>query len=74
MAEGSLTVLQAEPLLPALCTVTMPAARTLLTRVNITLGSVHPSLGGQPQELLMTSGALDGSGLAPPTVVGAIKN
>ena len=43
-------------------TVTMPAARTFCTTVSSTLGSVQPSEGGQPQELLITSGAMAGSG------------
>ena len=62
MAAGVSTELQPEPLLPAETTTSMPAARTFSTTVFRTLGSVQPSLGGQPQELLMTCGALVGSG------------
>ncbi len=74
MAEGSFTVLQLEPELPAEWTVTMPAARTFCTTVSRMLGSVQPSLGGQPHELLMTSGALLGSGFWSLRSVGAMKN
>ena len=73
MAAGVLTVPQLDPLLPAETTTTMPAARVLFTTVSSTLGSVQPSLGGQPQELLMTWGALVGSGLCLLRLVGAMN-
>ncbi len=74
MADGVLTVLHAEPLLPALWAVRMPAARTFSTTVSSTLGSVQPSLAGQLQELLITSGAMAGFGLAPFRSVGAMNH
>ena len=75
MAAGSVTVEHPpQPSLPAEWTVTMPAARTAWTTPRRTLGSVQPSLGGQPHELLITSGAMVGSGLVPATVVGAMNH
>src|SRR5215471_11406660 len=61
-AGGSKTVLHPEPLLPAETTTTIPAAWVFSTIDWRTLGSVQPSLGGQPQELLIAAGAIVGSG------------
>ena len=73
MAGGSVTVLQPDPEFPAEATVMMPAASWLLTAV-CRVSHEQPSDVGQPQELLVTSGALAGSGLDPSTFVGARKN
>src|SRR5450432_2005807 len=52
----------------------MPAARVFSTTVCSTAGSVQPSLAGQPQELLMTLGDLDGSGFRFARFVGAMNH
>ena len=67
-------MLQPEPLLPAETTTTIPAARVFSTTVRRALGFVQPSLGGQPQELLMTCGALVGSGFWLARFVGAMNH
>ena len=54
MAGASSTEPQPGPLLPAETTGRMPAARTLSTTAWRIVGSVQPSLAGQPQELLIT--------------------
>src|ERR1043166_3501754 len=74
MAAGSTTVEHAEPLLPALTTTTMPAARVFSTMVCKTVTFVQPSSGGQPQELLMTSGASSGFGFSLLRSVGAMNH
>src|SRR5512143_4081825 len=75
MPGGSCTVLQLDPVLPADETVMMPAARCACTAANNVLG-LQPSYGGQPHELLVTSGAFAGSPSAgvPFTGYGARKN
>src|SRR5687767_588152 len=75
MAGGSATVEQPDPELPADAWVRIPAARlarTAATRAPL----LHPSDGGQVQELTVTSGARLGSPCAgvPPTGYGARKN
>jgi hypothetical protein len=73
MAGGSLTVEQPEPLLPADASTKMPAACVFSTIVWSVLGA-QPSLGGQVQLLLMTSGRKAGLGFCPFKSVGAMKN
>src|SRR5258707_15510935 len=57
---GSVMLEQPDPELPAATAGKIPAARTLLTTVKRVFAA-HPSLGGHPQELLIESGAFDGS-------------
>jgi hypothetical protein len=57
---------QDEPALPAATTIMMPAARCASTAACNVLAE-QPSEGGQPQELMVTSGALVGSPWPPPT-------
>ena len=52
----------------------MPAARVFSTTVCRTVTSVQPSLVGQPQELLMTLGDLEGSGFKFARSVGAMNH
>src|ERR1035437_6841647 len=64
---------QLGPELPAAIAGKIPAARTastMLWRVS----KEQPSLGGHSHELLMESGALEGSPWPPPTGYGAIRN
>jgi len=74
MAGGWSTVSHAEPSFPADATTSMPAALTLSTTVWRIVGSVQPSLGGHVQELLITSGAFEGSGFWPERSVGAMNH
>ena len=72
MAGGKKVELQAPPLLPFPATTTIPAARTAATAARRAFGSAHPSSGSHTHELLMTWGAFEGSGSAPPIRVRAI--
>lgn len=64
----------AEPSLPADTETKIPAARVFSITARSTFGSVQPSLGGHPQELLTTSAPISGRGFAPFASVGARKN
>ena len=66
MAGGSSTVEQAEPALPAATTIWIPAARWASTAA-CNVSNEQPSDVGQPQELMVISGALVGSPCPPPT-------
>src|SRR5262245_7068560 len=72
-AGGSDTVLQLLPVFPALATTTIPAARVFSTTV-LSVSTEQPSDGGQPQELLITCGAMSGSGFWPKRSVGATNH
>jgi hypothetical protein len=61
---------QADPEFPAATTIIMPAAACASTAVCNVLAE-QPSEAGQPQELIVTSGAFVGSGSPPPILVGA---
>ena len=61
---------QAEPELPAATTIIMPAAAWASTAACNVLAE-QPSEAGQPQELIVISGALVGSGSLPLIRVGA---
>jgi hypothetical protein len=73
MAGGSLTVLQAEPPLPAEATTKIPAA-CVFSMITLSVSAAHPSLGGQPQLLFITWGRFVGSGLLPVRSVGAMNH
>ena len=62
---------QADPELPAATTIIMPAAAWASTAACNSLPTVQPSEAGQPQELIVISGALVGSGSLPLIRVGA---
>src|SRR5262245_37810696 len=72
MPGGSDTVEHEGPLLPADDTIMMPAARCASTAAWSVPGE-QPSFGGHPHELLVMSGAFDGSPCAgvPPIGYGA---
>src|SRR5215471_20237051 len=72
--SGTSMELHAGPSLPAATTTRIPAARSVSMMLLRVSAFVQPSLGGQSQELLMMSGAFDGSGFAPEIFVGARKN
>lgn len=74
MAGATSIVEHCGPLLPAETTTKMPAAAVFSTTARRMFGSVHPSRRRQPHELLITSGARSGRGLAPVWSVGARKN
>src|SRR4030042_1612753 len=74
MLPGRLADEQLGPELPDDATYTMPAFVSASTESRRMLTSVQPSDGGQPHELLITCGALVGSGVPPATGVGASMN
>src|SRR6266581_4948298 len=65
-----MTVEQLGPSLPAPATIMIPAAACASTAA-CNVSTEQPSEGGQPQELMVMSGALVGSGSPPPIRVGA---
>ena len=66
-------MLHESPEFPALATTTMPAARVFSTTTR-SESTEQPSKRGQDQELLITWGALDGSGFSPSESVGATNH
>ncbi len=64
---------QPDPALLAAIAGKIPAARTAFTTA-LSVSTEQPSLGGQVQELLIESGASDGSPGGPFIGYGAIRN